>query len=257
MKYGLYLSAAGALTSMQRQDVLASNLANLNTTAFKPDSVMVHQRLPARVEQGALADPREMLERLGGGVHALPTRTSMQQGTVEPTGNPFDLALEGEGFLVVDDPTDPGAFALTRDGRLTRGADGTLVTATGGRPVLDVGGAPITVPARGTLAVDERGRVSVDGRPLAQLRVTMPENGASDLRRIGHGLFGLTEGATLPETPADARVRQGALESSGVDPIMTLNSMISAAKAANSNLKMMQFSDYLTGQAINTFARVS
>jgi len=252
------VAAAGALTSMQRQDVLANNLANLETVAFKPDSVLVQQRLPARVEEGALADPREMLERLGGGVHALPTRTSMRQGSIVDTGNPLDVALDGEGFLVVDDPTRPGAFALTRDGRLTRDEGGTLVTASEGRPVLGTDGLPIVIPDGGPVRIDEGGRITRDGAELGRLRIAMPAGGAEDLRRIGHGLFGLAEGAApLPDRPGAARLRQGATERSAVDPITTLNEMIAAAKAANSNLKMMQFHDYLTGQAVNTFARVS
>ena len=81
MNYGLYLSAAGVLNNLQRQDVIANNLANVNTVGFKPDSVLTRHRLPERLESGHLIEPREMLERLGAGCRQTPPSSASFRAT--------------------------------------------------------------------------------------------------------------------------------------------------------------------------------
>ena len=85
MNYGFYVSASGMLTSLHRQDVAASNLANVNTVGFKPDVALPLNRLPERLENGADVDPQELLEKLSGGVHLNPTRTILAQSSLQET----------------------------------------------------------------------------------------------------------------------------------------------------------------------------
>ena len=121
MNYGMYLSAAGVLTNMHRMDVMANNLANLGTVGFKADEVTFMTRAPERLDPGALsmmggepADPQWMLERLGGGQWAAPSRIDLRQGSLQRTGGNLDAAIEGDGFFVVGSEDAP---RLTRDTR--------------------------------------------------------------------------------------------------------------------------------------------
>jgi flagellar basal body rod protein FlgG len=258
MNYGIYLSAAGALSSMHHQDVLANNLANMNTVGFKPDSVNTRQRLPERLESpGHFADPKLMLERLGGGLFVHPTHVDVSPAELTETGNDLDLALDGDGMFVVES-RGGGAdrLRLTRDGRFTLNGRGELVMSASGNRVLDTSGRPIRLDPRATADFDADGSITQNGAVVAQLRV-VPTPPAAALVKVGDNLMRMDDPAALGRRPAAGRVIQGYTETSGVDPIRTMNSMISAAKRAQANLKMMQYHDHLLGQAFNTYGRVA
>ena len=259
MNYGLYLSTAGALTNMHRQDVLANNLANVNTVGFKPDTVLTRQRLPERLESSSAdTDPQWLLERLGGGQFLQPTRVSLEQGTLVQSENDLDVALEGDGLLIVSDGrgTGPEHLRFTRDGRFTINADGELVLAAGGMRVLNEDDLPIRLDRSAPIRIDGDGVIVQNGARVAQLHIVAAPD-VELLAKEGDNLLRLTEGAAMPQEPASARVRQGYTESSAVDPILALNAMMNAAKAAQSNLKMIQYHDNILGQVFNTFARVA
>lgn len=260
MNYGFYLSAAGTLTNLYRQDVAANNLANIRSVGFKPDNVHFKSRLPERVE-GPLASvesAHHMLEELGGGSLVAPTHTSMTQGPLRQTENPLDLAIEGDGFFVVQTGEAIGAerMRFTRDGRFTINTDGELVTATTGMRVLDDNDRPIrlnpTVPVR----VESTGEIFQGTTRIAQLQLV----GAPDQRRLhkeGDNLFVLNNFAQAGRLDATGSVKQGFLEESSVDPVMTLNELMAASKAAQANAKLMQYHDSLMDQAINTLGRIA
>ncbi|MCH7571682.1 MAG: flagellar hook-basal body protein [Planctomycetes bacterium] len=263
MNYGLYLSASGALANMFRQDLYANNLANMNTIGFKPDIAVMRHRLPERLESpGTFAsssvDPQLMLERLGGGVFGHPTRISMAQGDLMETGRDLDVALQGEGFLVISPDGDPDEqnLRLTRDGRMTLDAEGRLALSTNGMIVLDVNNLPITLDRSAKIHINEVGDVTQNERVIAKLRITQPQD-PSRLRKVGHSLLRLDDNSADALTPAGGRLLQGHLETSATDPIMTLNAMISATKAMQSNATMMQYHDQIIGLTVNTFGRIS
>jgi flagellar basal body rod protein FlgG len=256
MNYGLYLSAGGALASMHRENVLANNLANLNTIGFKPDHVDARQRLPARLEDAAsFADPQMLLEQLGGGLLVEPTRVGLDQGALIASGRSLDVAIDGEGFFVVAPRAGAAASEerLTRDGRWTTGPGGALTTEAG-LLVLDEVHRPIQVDPALPVAIDAGGAISQEGAIVAQLRIVAVGDGR-DVAKAGANLLRLRDGAAV--RAASGRVRQGHTEASAVDPILTMHAMMSAAKAAQSNLKMMQYHDQVLGQAFNTFGRVA
>ena len=258
MNYGLYLSAAGVLTNMHRQDVYANNLANINTTGFQPDAAVTQQRLPERLEDPTVfADPQRMLERLGGGVLQRQTKINFTQGALEQTNSQLDVALQGDGFLLVGTPGSPSEWSLTRDGRLTRDAEGHLAMASTGRKVLNTDGQAIYVEAAGEVSVKADGAIEQNGEALGMMRVVMPSR-REDLVKQGGNLFGLKAGFEDATNllPSSAQVTQFHIENSGVDPIMTLNSMIGAAKAAKGAAKMMQYHDFTMNLAIGTLGRV-
>ncbi len=258
MNYGLYLSAAGMLTNLYRQDVIANNLANLNTVGFKPDMVFTRQRLPARLESGQLmADPKWMLERLGGGQFVQPTRTNMRQGSLVETNNNLDLAIRGDGFFVLASGSGTGSdqLRLTRDGRFALTAAGDLVMAATGMRVLDVNDQPIRLGRGSKPRIGANGAVDQGGQVVANIQIA----GVSDPTRLvkaGQNLWRL-EGGPPDRQSAVGSVMQGYVESSAVNALTTLNDLISVTKTAQANAKMMQHHDNLIGQAVNTLGRVA
>ncbi len=258
MNYGLYLSASGALSNMHRQDVLANNLANMNTVGFKPDQVDNRQRLPERLESpGGFTDPKLMLERIGGGLFIQPTRADLSQGALTATKNDLDVALDGDGMFVVGDGISSGIeeIRLTRDGRFTLDARGELVLAANGLKVLGEDNRPIRLDPTQTARIDQQGSIIQNGAEVARIQIAAAPD-ARDLIKAGDNLFRLTDGSKLKAGPAEGMVKQGFTEASAVDPILTMNAMMSAAKAAQANLTMIQHHDHILGQTMNTFARV-
>ena len=263
MNYGLNISASGVLTSMYRQDVLANNLANIDTPGFKPDSPFATQRDPARIEDGLLALPsNQLLERLGAGTLLAPNRTSQRQGDLQQTGNPLDVALKGKGFFVVEAPGQGTGDAtervrLTRDGRFTLNANGRLVTSASGLAVMDSRSRPIAIDrTAGVVSINQDGAITQNGVEVARLQVVDVPDSPS-LKKVGDNLYQPNASQMAAMTAADAEVMGGAIERSAVDPIRAMMGVTSAAGGVSGNARMMQLHDELMARAINGFAKVT
>lgn len=259
MIYGLNLSASGALAAMYRLDVHANNLANSETVGFKPVIPATRQREAAAIEDGLPHLPSDaLLERLGGGVHLLANRVSRAQGTPERTGSPTDLALQGEGFLVVRQGTgdDAQSLRLTRDGRLALNSRGQLVQASTGLAVLDVNNRPISLSGTGEVRIDSDGTIRQGGATAGRLRVaTVDEPGR--LRALGEGLYAGTPADMARLRPGTATVLQGSVERSAVDPVRAMLDINAAERAVGSNTRMIQLYDELMERAVNRLGRVT
>ncbi|MEM7228550.1 MAG: flagellar hook-basal body protein [Planctomycetota bacterium] len=249
MNYGLYLSATGVQTSLHRQDVHANNLANVQTIGFKPDAVYTRERLPERIESNdPWASPMELLEQLGGGHLANPTRTLLTQGSLEPTGAPLDVALDGEGFLAVQ--SGNGETLYTRDGRLNLNADGELVLASNGMKVLNAQNRPIRLDPTAQLTISQDGAIQQNGTEHDRLSIMDAVDPAA-VRKQGQNLY-VIESVRL----GTAQVQQGYTETSAANPIQALMSMTNAAKAVSANARMMQYHDHNLEELFGRVARV-
>lgn len=259
MNYGLQISASGALTAMYKQDVLTNNLANGTTVGFKPDVPSVRQRDPARREDGLHFLPSNaMLERLGGGVALERNRVQFTQGALERTNSPLDLAIQGDGFFVVRDETDSTGdrMRLTRDGRFARDAKGRLVMASGGLPVMDTSNRPIVLSGTGAVTIDADGTVSQGGAAVARIQLA----GVSDLQRLdkmGRSLYRAPTGSVVQRRQAEGTLRQGYVESSGVDEVSMMMQITGASREVEANIGMIQQADRLMDRAINQLGRVT
>jgi flagellar basal-body rod protein FlgF len=262
VNYGLYLSAAGLLSSLHRQDVLANNLANVATIGFKPDDVTARFRLPERLENPAPpVDPNVLLEQLTGGTSMSPTRTMFIQGDLAETTNDLDLAIQGDGFFVMHNGQSGTSvnepLRFTRDGRLTLNSCGELVHVATGMRVMDVSDLPIRLDRHAKLAIDSDGTVRQNGAAVARIQVSTVAD-ETQLVKEGGNVMRLAPNSAAPRRlPAAGAIRQGYVESSAVDPIAALNKMILTSKAIEANATMMQYHDNLLGQAVNTFGRVA
>ena len=253
MNYGLYMSAAGAMTNHYRQDVYANNLANVETAAFKPDLPTIKQRDPQRIERDHGFDvSQRLLERLGGGVLAGPQHIDFSAGPMRQTDNPLDVALpEDDTFFTVGVGEDE--LRLTRDGRFTRAGDGQLVTVTG-HPVLDVNDQPIVLNTDAPAGVTGDGRVVQGDQTVAQLGVWHVAD-TSRLSKQAANLFAF-EGGDPRQLPARPQLQPGFIEASGVNPIASMMAMISASKAAIGNTELIRYQDVMMDQAVNTLGRI-
>jgi flagellar basal-body rod protein FlgF len=221
----IYLSMSGAKATMQRQEVLANNLANASTTGFRAE-LQAMRAVPVR---GDGASTR---------VYALETTTGYDPtpGSIATTGRSLDVAMQGNAWLGVQ--ALDGTEAYTRMGSLQVNAEGTLTTS-GGLTVLGDGG-PITLPPNSEPSIAPDGTISVKQaggtvNTVGRLKLVTPE---AALQRGDDGLFRAADG-DLTADPA-ARLQEGALEGSNVNPIESMVAMIAAARQFEAQMKMVQ-----------------
>jgi len=249
MIYGLYLSATGVLACSHRQDVIANNLANSETVGFKRDLVIQQHRLTeAARTHSRQTDP--LLEPLGGATGVLPTYTDYSPGEVEDTGNPLDLAIQGQGFFAVQ---KNGRIMLTRDGRFMVGRNGALVTA-GGAEVLDGRLRPIRTGSASPLSVSQDGTITQDGQSIGRIGV-FEQPPRAMLRKTGASLIEYAGNAERLR-PAASTIRSGALERSNADPIVELAAMMEAQRQLEANVNMIRYQDQTLGRLVNDVGRI-
>ena len=207
MESGYYAALTGLLARSQALDSVASNLANAGTAGFRAQRDYFRDVLAGpRVNDSQLDQTVNNYGVLGG------TMINLAQGAIQATGNPLDLAIQGQGFFAVQ---TPHGVRYTRDGRLMRSPSGLLVTGDA-QPVLDIKGRPIVLPA-GRPVVGADGTISVAGAIAGRIAV-FQFSGAQDLQAEGVGLY-RPVGQVKPRLGTDFSIRQGALEGSNQDVI--------------------------------------
>lgn len=220
----IYLSMSGAKATMQRQDTLANNLANVSTSGFRAE-LQAFRAVPV---QGSGASTR---------VYALETTTGYDAsaGAITETGRNLDVAAKGNAWLTVQ--ALDGTEAYTRGGSMEINAEGTLTTRSG-LPVMGDGG-PITVPPNSAISIGSDGTISAktaNGKSssVGKLKLVTPE---TPLTRGTDGLFRGADGDLSADDTA--RVQDGALEGSNVSPVETMVSMIAAARQFEAQMKLL------------------
>lgn len=216
----IYTALSGMQASMERQRVIASNMANAQTIGFRAE--LLDQR-SVTIDGDAL-QVRAMDDAEVRGAN-------MDGGEVTPTGNPLDIAIQGDALMAVQ--ADDGSEAYTRRGDLSIAPTGLLVNG-GGHPVLGETG-PITVPPGGKAAIAPDGTVTMrdpaapDQPPQEIGRIKLAGWHGSPIAKGLDGLFRVQGGGILP-TDADATVLSGSLEQSNVKPTEVLVEMIDAQR---------------------------
>ena len=249
---GLYSAAAGLITGLFRQDIIANNLANVNTPGYKKDDASLRSFPAVLIRQmGGRLFPFQpsLIEGvgvMGTGVLVDERLVDLEQGQLQQTKIPLDLAISGQGFFALQ---SPNGVVYTRDGHFDVDAQGLLVNAEG-FPVLGQGG-PIHLQG-GQVQILEDGTVLEDGIAVDQLRLASfaPEV----LVRAGHTNFSLAAGAQ--EQPVSGRVVQGALEASNVNPTQTMTSMIDVLRLYESSQRVLEIQNETLKRAVNDIGRV-
>lgn len=198
----------------QQMQIIANNVANAATTGFRAEGMLFSEHISALGPDAA---------SLSMATARVP-RTVDLQGAMAQTGGPFDLAIEGEGFFLIDTPQGE---RLTRAGAFTTDAAGNLVTL-GGNAVLDAGGAPVFIPQGvGPIGISADGTISAGGAAVGQIGIFVPAD-PDQMRREGGVLFDPGGGIAPGES---GRVLQGFLEEANVNPVLEISRMIAVQRA--------------------------
>jgi flagellar basal-body rod protein FlgG len=219
MDRGLYIAASGMLAEMVRQEQIANELANSTTPGYKAD-----RSAQSGFGELLLSNTRNgrSIGKVGLGVQVDEIRTDLTPGPLHETGDPLDLAIEGDGYFAV---RTPAGVRYTRNGQFGASAAGAL-TDSFGNEVLGANGAPVRLRNDGSVNAAEVGVFAVNGA-----------------RKEGDSLFtGTAAGA------ATGRVKAGALEESAVDPARSMVEMISSFRSLESDQKAIQTIDETLGE---------
>lgn len=232
-----YITLSRQTGLMNEMRVVANNIANASTSGFRQEGVVFSEYIQS-IERGT------SLSMSRGQVR----QTSFDQGTLTQTNGEFDFAIEGEGFFMIQ---TPAGDRLTRAGSFSPNAAGDLVT-NDGHPVLDAGGAPVFVPpGEGRISVASDGTLSVGGQPIGQIGVFVPVDPLGLKRE--NGVRFATEGGTDPVE--NARIVQGFVENSNVDPILQIARMIEVQRAYEMGQSFLETEDQRIREAVKKLIR--
>jgi flagellar basal-body rod protein FlgF len=230
-------------------DVIANNIANINTTGYKADGSLFEEFLSSAARSGQAGGRVSYVQDRG-------TWHDLSPGPIEKTGNPLNIAIDGDAFLVVQ---TPNGERYTRNGALQINGQGELVTSEGNK-VLGSGGPiqlqptdhQISISADGTISVRE-GTQKTDS-PRGTLRLVRFDN-AQQLRKDGSSTFASADDVK-PNIATTSRVIQGSIEKSNVRGVVEMTRMIEITRTYSQIANMLQQQNDMNQSAINKLAEV-
>lgn len=279
MLRSLWTGASGMIAQQTSVDTISNNLANVNTVGYKKETVefrsLLYQKLQTETTDNN-GDPKPVIGQVGSGVRTGAITSRFTQGNLTQTDEPFDLAIDGEGFFAVQTPN--GETAYTRNGSLlfAIASDGLALTNSEGYPLLDTTGTPIVLPGTtdvSKISIDVDGKVieavdepytAADGTTKyntrhverAQLGIVQFNN-PSGLLKVSGSMYqeSLASGEPRMEVEDDALkrsvIRSGYLEASNVQTVDEIVNLIVAQRAYEMNSKVITASDQMLQQANN------
>lgn len=219
MENALLIGLSRQVALKRQMDVVANNLANMNTAGYKSGTLLFEEHLvPTAAMNDMTGADKQVSFVLDNSVYR-----SFEEGALVQTNNEYDVAISGDGWMVVQ---TPDGEKYTRNGQLKLDAEGQLVTPAG-YPVLGAGG-PITFSEQDSgVSISKDGTISTTQGIKDQLRVVKFENNAV-LKKHGETLFTTEQ---QPEETENVRVLQGVVEKSNVQPISELSRMIEVLRS--------------------------
>jgi flagellar basal-body rod protein FlgG len=258
----LYTAATGMNALETKLDVIANNMANINTTAFKKDRANFQDlfyrqiRLPGALDSDGSITSTGI--EMGLGTRVSSTQTNFGQGAMQTTNNPLDMAIEGQGFFRVRDPN--GNILYTRSGNFGLDANNNLVMGSSQHGwIVD---PTIQIPTEATnVVVTNDGQVqystatNTNLQTAGQMQITTFLN-PDGLLKLGDNLYKQTDASGPPtdNNPGQQQagiLRQGALESSNVEPVQELIDLITTQRAFELNSQVVQAGDQIMQVAAN------
>lgn len=240
---GIFSSASGMQPHSVKLEIIANNLANIDTTGFKKDNVFLQ-----------VLTQEQILLRKGAGygeLAALDAReyTDFAQGSFRTTGNPLDVALLGDGFFSID---TPAGIRYTRNGNFTLSDDGTVQTQDG-FPVLG-NGAPIRIDnwskiSSGDISISSHGEMMVDKVIVGQISV-VDFSKPYMFEKEGNSFFSPKDGAVPVPADSVTVLKQGMLEESNIDAIEEMVTMIDLNRSYETDQRMTTIQDATLDKAM-------
>lgn len=256
---GLYTAVSGMITQEAKQDVITNNMANVNTTSFKVDNLVIKKFDDVLIQNFDKVvggkNVQNILGSLSMGSRIDENTTDFTSGIIEATEKSTDFAIDGRGFFVVaSNDGINNKEAYTRDGHFHVNAQGFLLT-DGGDSVLGKNLAtgktePIYI-GKGSMQSDEKGNISVDGAAKYKIK-TVDFDNYKQLIKIGSNLY---EGQAPIESD-NILIKQNSLEKSNVNIINEMTNMMTVMRTFEANQKVVQAMDETLGKAVNEVGTV-
>lgn len=258
---GLYTAHSGMVNEMYRLDILANNLANSDTTAYKKEGTTSRtfaDELAIKINDTSHYGSSQKIGNMSLGVHLGQVYTDYSNGNFKITDNDTDFALEGNGFFVVSftDKNGNTSAKLTRDGSFILDDNGYLRTKDGDY-VLNQVGAESMNPSQDNyiqlntmvaVHVNENGYIYQGNDLVAQMGM-VDVNNYDYLEKYGENLYNLVEGGAI--TASEGKIHQGALETSNVNVVAEMVNMIAIQRAYDAGQKVVTSVDQTLERAVN------
>lgn len=238
---GLYQSASAMIPHVKIQEITANNLANASAPGFKRDMLFIKELSRAQAKDYPKKSDWEtpMIDQV---------YSEYEQGMLDKTDNPLDLAIEGDGFFTLE--MEDGTTVLSRNGSFTVDPSGYLVNSDGHRLLGD--GGPINV-GEGSISIAETGQIDVDQSQVGNIRVVNIED-KSSLQKVGDSEFQIPEGIN-PVSAVNFAIKQGYLESSNVNVIKEMVNMVASFRSFESDAQALKAQDDSLEKLINNVGR--
>ncbi|TCT14005.1 flagellar basal-body rod protein FlgG [Natranaerovirga pectinivora] len=251
MVRGLYTAATGMMNQQQRMDIVSNNLANVNTTGFKKDGVVVESFedvLTLKVNDNNM---NTHIGKMNLGVKTGVVFTDFNQGSFMQTHDPFNIAIQGEGFIGISTLDRNGNIVerYTRDGSFVVNNDGELITKDGHQVMGQNGNI---VLGHGDVRIDGTGAIYLNDEYIDSLRLVNFDK--EDIIKLGDNLYNAREDAEALEF--NGQILQGYLEESNVNTIREMVDMINIMRTYEANQKVIQTIDDTLGKAVNEVGRL-
>lgn len=239
MESPLIIALSRQMASRDQVESIANNIANMNTAAYKGERTVFNKFLTPDAGQQQITFPKYV------GIHR-----ETQAGPINATGNPLDVALRGDAFMVIQTPAGP---RYTRDGHFNLDVKGQMVNGRG-QAVLGDNDQPIVIPPNtAEISIDGNGGISADNVQVGKLKLVGFDN-LQRMQRTGDGLY-TTDAQAKPAKDTD--VLQGQLEGANIQPILEITRMIEASRVYQSSQKVINSEDERIRGAIQRLGKVA
>ncbi len=259
MVQGIDTAASGMVSVLALNDILANNLANINTPGFKQSiatfknfqDVLVNQMDASKDNQKNSEEPGS----ISTGNTLDSTTLDFKQGGIKATGNPLDLAINGDGFFVVE---TPDGEAYTRNGNFVRSQDGTITTIDGFALAGENGSISLDLKNAGMkdLKIDSQGNIELKGQQIGKIKIVDFQD-RNVLEPIGNSLLKPSNGqAGSPIDAANFELNQGTLESANSNVVECMVNSITGMRTYETLGKIIESANRTLGKSVNEVGRI-
>ncbi len=263
MMEGLYIAASGGTKQLKKLDVLSNNIANISTQGFKKDMLIYEEKKTPFQQPNqsgfdtTMVNPFSRTDPAVSYVQVTQSLTNFEQGSLIKTDNPLDVAIEGEGFFVVNTPegeryTRNGNFRLDGSGQLVDQKGNMLMTRSEEPILIPFGTKQISINQDGSVF----GGIEIDQDPLGQLKI-VNFNNLNALKKEGEGFYKISDPSVKEILVNDAKVLQGFTENSNANAIHEMTQMIETVRQLEAYQKIIQSIDEADEQSVNSLGRVA
>lgn len=251
MTQGINAAASGMINVVTYNDIIANNMANINTPGFKQSIVSfknLHDKMISQINPDIKSNNTEPVGKLSSGIALNSVSFDFKQGGIKVTGNPLDIAINGNGFFMVETPDGP---AYTRNGTFIRRDDGFISTTDGHVLVAESG--PLSIDLTNAqvkeIQVDTEGNITLKGEKIDKLKIVDFED-RSQLEALGNSLFKPKNDSESPVEATKFEISQGSLETSNANIVECMVKSITGVRTYEALQKVVEAGNKTLSKAV-------